>query len=259
MNFEKPLIMGVLNLTPDSFSDGGKFCTPELALKRVKEMIVDGAHIIDVGAESTGPGSKDVSAEEELSRLQPILDRFKSGGVFEEAVFSIDTYKSIIADYALGCGFKMVNDVTALRGDEQMINVLLRHKPYVTLMYSKDSTARTSKKAIEYEDVIETVFDFLFQRKQMLLDAGFPENKIILDPGMGAFVSSIPDYSFEIINRLEELKKLNSPLLVGISRKSCLDGKLEERDEPSVKWSQKAIKNGASIIRIHNVKRMTSS
>lgn len=257
MNFERPLIMGILNLTPDSFSDGGVFCTPELAFERVSQMLLDGADIIDVGAESTGPGSLDVSVEQELARLKPILEKFKAEGLFEKALFSIDTYKHQVAEYALSFGFQIVNDVTALRGDESMIQVLLKYRPYVVLMHSKDPTARTTKEAVEYDDVISSVSDFLLQKKQLLLDVGFPENKIILDPGMGAFISTIPDYSFEIIERLEELKKLNSPLLVGISRKSCLGGKLEDRDKPSAEWSQKAIKNGANIIRIHNVKMMT--
>ena len=241
--------MGVLNLTPDSFSDGGEFNAPRLALKRIEEMIAQGADIIDIGGESTGPGSFDVSAEEELVRVKPIIDAAPVG----KTIFSIDTYKAPIAEYALKHGFQMVNDVTALRGDPKMIDVILKYKPYVVLMYSKDSTPRTTKEAVEYDDVMATIKTFLLERIATLVEVGFPEDKIIIDPGMGAFISSIPDYSFEVIDRLKELTLLGYPILIGISRKSCLGGKLEERDRPSVDWSLKAIQNGAEIVRIHNV------
>jgi dihydropteroate synthase len=251
-----PKIMGVLNLTPDSFSDGGEFNTPDLAIKRIQEMIAQGADIIDIGGESTGPGSSYVSAEEELKRVKPIIDAVEKKGWTNKVLFSIDTYKASVAEYALEHGFGMVNDVTALRGDPKMIDVLLKYKPYVVLMHSKDPTPRTTKKAVEYDDVIASIKNFLLERIGLLVEAGFPEDKIIIDPGMGAFISSIPDYSFEVVNRLKELKLLSFPILVGISRKSCLGGKMEERDQPSVEWSLKALQNGASIIRIHNVELM---
>lgn len=248
--------MGILNLTPDSFSDGGEFNTQESAIARIEDMIAQGADIIDIGGESTGPGSPNVSVEEELRRTKPIIDVIAEKKLTDKTLFSIDTYKASVAEYALENGFKMVNDVTALRGDPKMINVLLRYEPYVVLMYSKDPTPRTTKEAVEYDDVMASIKTFLLERVSTLVEAGFPEDKIIIDPGMGAFISSIPDYSFEVINRLEELKLLGYPILVGISRKSCLGGKMEDRDQPSVEWSLKAIKKGASIIRIHNVELM---
>ncbi len=248
--------MGILNLTPDSFSDGGEFNDPKLAIKRIEAMIAQGADIIDIGGESTGPGSTEVSAEDELARIKPIIDAIAEKKLTDRALFSIDTYKAHSAGYALEHGFKMVNDVTAMRGDPKMIDVLLRYEPYVVLMYSKDSTPRTTKEPMEYDDVIASIKTFLLERVSTLIEAGFSEDKIIVDPGMGAFISSISDYSFEVINRLEELKLLGYPILVGISRKSCLGGKTEDRDQPSVDWSLKALKNGASIIRIHNVELM---
>ena len=248
--------MGVLNLTPDSFSDGGEFNAPEAAVTRIEEMIAQGADIIDIGGESTGPDSPNVSAEEELARIRPIIDTIAEKKLTDKVYFSIDTYKAPIAEYALEHGFQMVNDVTALRGDSDMIGLLLKYQPYIVLMYSKDDTPRTTKEAIEYDNVVASIKTFLLERVSVLAEAGFPEEKIILDPGMGAFISSIPDYSFEVINRLKELKSLGYPILVGISRKSCLGGKLEERDQPSVDWSLKALQNGASIIRIHNVELM---
>ena len=256
MNFEHPLIMGILNTTPDSFSDGGKFSSPEKAWQGIQEIVLAGADIIDIGGESTGPGSQDVSAEEELRRVQPIIDRVSQEDLTKKVIFSIDTYKAPVAEYALEKGFTMVNDVTALRGDPDMMGMLLKYQPYVVLMYSKDDCPRTTREALEYDDVIATIKSFLIERAATLIAAGFPEEKIILDPGMGAFISSIPDYSFEVINRLKELTLLEFPILVGISRKSCLGGTLEERDRPSVEWSLKAIQNGADIIRIHDVSAM---
>lgn len=253
MNFEKPLIMGVLNLTPDSFSDGGKFNRTDLAERRLLELIEQGADIIDIGGESTGPGAPEVSKAEELNRVKSIIDLIAEKKWSEKAIFSIDTYKAAVAKYALQHGFKMVNDVTALRGDPEMLSVLVEYQPHVILMYSKDSTARTTRDVKAYEDVVDYIKNFLKVRTETLLKAGFPRDKIILDPGMGAFVSTIPEYSFEIIKRLKEFDELGFPLLIGISRKSCLGGKLEERDPDSVKWSLKAIENGAKIIRIHNV------
>jgi dihydropteroate synthase len=252
----EPKIMGVLNLTPDSFSDGGEFNTPDTAIRRIEEMITQGADIIDIGGESTGPGSPEVSAEEELARVKPIIDMIAEKKLIDKALFSIDTYKAPLAEYALEHGFQMVNDVTALRGDPKMVEVLLNYQPYVVLMHSKDPTPRTTKEAVEYDDVVASIKTFLLERISLLVEAGFSEERIIIDPGMGAFISSIPDYSFKVINRLKELTLLGFPILVGISRKSCLGGKLEDRDEPSVDWSLKALENGASIIRIHNVALM---
>jgi len=256
VNFDKPLIMGVLNVTPDSFSDGGEFYDPEKAMFRIEEMIEQGADIIDVGGESTRPDSPPVTLEEEMRRVQPVIDAVAERGWMEKAIFSIDTYKAEVAEYALKKGFQMVNDVTALRGDENLIQVLLKYQPYVVLMHSKDSSARTSNAELDYEDVVVEVGDFLLERVDLILQKSFPKEKIILDPGMGGFVSKVPKYSFELIERLSELKVLGYPVMIGISRKSCLGGKLEERDEVSVEWSLKAFQNGASIVRVHDVAGM---
>ncbi|MFH0838142.1 MAG: dihydropteroate synthase [Patescibacteria group bacterium] len=253
-NFQQ--IMGVINLTPDSFSDGGEFNAPDPAIRRIREMIVQGADIVDIGGESTGPGSSNVSVKEELARVRPVIDTIVEKNLTDKTLFSIDTYKTSVAEYALKHGFQMVNDVTALRGDQDMIGILLKYKPYIVLVYSKDPTPRTTKEVVEYDDVIASIKSFLMERISVLVEAGFPEKKIIIDPGMGAFISSIPDYSFEVINRLKELRLLGFPILVGISRKSCLGGRMADRDQPSVDWSLKALQNGASVIRIHNVALM---
>ena len=247
--------MGILNITPDSFSDGGNFLNLQNAAQRIHGMIREGADIIDIGGESTRPDSAPVSSEEEMRRIKPVIDYIYANNLLSKIDFSIDTYKSEIAEYALTNGFTIVNDVSALRGDKKMINVLLRYKPYVVAMYSKDNTSRTSKNKIIYRDVIAEIKFFLRERIKILSDAGFPKNKIIIDPGMGAFVSSDNQYSFEIIERLAELKDLHLPIASGISRK-LFSGDLKNRDAASVLLSRKAIHNGCSIIRIHNVKLM---
>lgn len=257
MDFSLPKIMGILNVTPDSFSDGGKYIRIKDYGLWIRQMIDEVVDIIDVGGESTGPGSSDVSFDDEMRRVKPVIDFVSEAKLTEKVLFSIDTYKSEIAEYALEHGFGMVNDVTALRGDSKMIEVLNRYQPYVVLMYSKDLTARTTTEKIEYDDVIESIKSFLLERIGLLLESGFPEDKIIIDPGMGMFVSANPQYSFEIIERLGELKSLGYPILIGVSRKSFIGGKVDERDPDSVKLSLKAIKNGASIVRIHNVQLMT--
>ncbi|MBU0728061.1 dihydropteroate synthase [Patescibacteria group bacterium] len=259
MDFSKPQIMGVVNATPDSFSDGGDFYNIEDAKSQIQSLIKQGADIIDIGGESTGPGSSDVSLKVEMNRVAPIVDYIAENKLTEKALFSIDTYKAPVARYALEHGFQIVNDVTALRGDPDMIDVLVEYEPYIILMYSKDATPRTTSEKIEYDDVIASIKTFLIGRIVELVDAGFPEDNIIIDPGMGMFVSADPKYSFEIIERLLELKQLSYPICIGVSRKSFLGGKLEDREKPSVEYSLKALKNGASIIRTHNVNKLKES
>jgi len=247
--------MGILNVTPDSFSDGSHESVTNYEL-RITNMIKEGADIIDVGGESTGPGSKDVSLEEEMNRLKPVIDYIEKNKLTDKTIFSIDTYKAPVARYALEHGFEMVNDVTALRGDADMIDVLLEFEPFIVLMYSKDSTPRTSTEDLEYDDVIASIKVFLINQIVDLIDSGFPEDKIIVDPGMGMFVSSDPKYSHEILERLPEFKLLGYPVLVGISRKSFLGGELGSRDKQSAELSFEASQNGASIVRMHDVKRI---
>lgn len=246
---DRPLIMGILNLTPDSFSDGGKFNNLESALKRVKEIEKEGADILDIGGESSGPNSKNVSLEEELNRVIPVLKKIRN---HIKIPISVDTYKSKVARQALEEGADIINDITALRGDPKMAKVIASYKCPVILMYSKDKTARTTIKNKKYSDVIQTIKKFLQERISYAKKQGI--NQIIIDPGMGHFVSAIPKYSFEIISRLKEVKSINYPILIGISRKSFLGGQLKDRDEKALPLSTIAYLNGASIIRTHNIK-----
>lgn len=243
--------MGILNFTPDSFSDGGKFNTIKNALKRLDEMQKQGADIVDIGGESTGPGSKNVAEEEELKRVIPILKQLRK---HTHLPISIDTYKSRTALHSLQEGANIVNDVSALRADKNMAKIIARYKCPIILMYSKDKTPRTTIKNKKYNNVMGTIKSFLNERIQYAKSQGIKSHQIIIDPGMGQFISNIPKYSFEIIANLNALKELNHPILIGLSRKSFLGGKINERDEKAQPLSAIAYLNGASIIRTHDVK-----
>jgi dihydropteroate synthase len=247
----RPTIMGILNVTPDSFSDGGEYNNINAAVQHALQMEAEGADIIDIGGESSGPGSIDVSVEEELKRTISIIKAIRKQS---QILISIDTCKSKVADQAIEAGANIINDVTALRGDPEMAAVAAKHKCPIILMYSKDPSTRTTVKAKEYEDVIATIKNFLLTQSKKAQEAGVAKENIIFDPGMGQFISSIPSYSLEIIARLKELKELGHTLLVGISRKSFLGGKIEERDQIGLALTTIAYLNGVSIIRAHNIK-----
>jgi len=249
LSLDKPVVMGVLNVTPDSFSDGGKFNSIASAVRKVGEMVEQGALIIDVGGESSGPDSKSVSLKEEIKRVVPVVEAVRKK--FPDIFISIDTYKSGVAVAAYKVGADMVNDVTAGRGDSKMFSVVAKLKMPICLMYSKDKNARTTRDKIEYADVIETIDEFLSERVAKAREAGIEQ--IVVDPGMGAFVSMESKYSFEILRRLSELRSLGLPILIGASRKSFLGGKIEDRLVPSLACAVIAVMNGAKIIRAHDV------
>lgn len=247
---KKPLVMGILNLTPDSFSDGSLFNNKKKALKRVLEMEEQGSDIIDIGGESTGPASPEVSLEEEIRRVIPILKVIRKN---TKLPISIDTWKSQLAEMALAEGANIINDVTAMRSDPKIATVAAAHKCPIILMYSKDETPRTTGRNVYYKDIIKTIENFLRKRIRIAEKAGILSENIILDPGMGAFISGIPRYSFEIISRLKELRKLGHPILLGFSRKSFIGGEMSERDFKGQPMSTIAYLNGAGIIRTHDV------
>jgi dihydropteroate synthase len=246
-----PIIMGVLNVTPDSFSDGGKFDSVEKALARALEIEKEGASIIDIGGESSGPNSKYVSLEEELSRVIPLLSKLRKQ---TKMLISIDTYKAEVARQALELGADMINDVTALRGDPEMASVIAKYKCPIVMMYSKDRDVRTKVLAKKYTDVVLTVKKFLSERIKYAEKNGIKKSQIIIDPGMGQFVSAIPSYSFEILGRMGELKTLGLPVLIGVSRKSFLGGEMASRLDKGLAASAIAYYSGAKIFRTHDVK-----
>ena len=240
--------VAVLNVTPDSFSDGGRFKEfgGEVDLVKVaREFLEDGATVLDIGGESTGQGSKEVSLEEELSRVVPAVERIYAA--FPEALISVDTWKSEVAEAALKAGACMVNDVTAGRGDPRIFEVVARYGVPMVLMYSKQNSPRTDREEVQYADVMRTVVDFLRERIAVARAAGVKE--IIVDPGMGAFVSGDPKYSFEILERIEELRELGCPILVGTSRKGFLG---DDRLGMTL-WTTLQLQGRVDYLRVHDV------
>ena len=251
-------IVGALNVTPDSFHDGGQFTSIDTAVARAGQMIEDGADIIEIGGESTGPKSADVPPGEELQRVIPVVRAIRKK--FPAAVISVDTYKSAVAQAALDEGAVMINDVTGGRSDSQMFPAVARSSAQIVLMYAKDPTPRTTIEDRQYDDVVATIKDFLWERKSLAITAGIPEDRIILDPGLGHFVSSDARYSFEIIGRLGEFLDLGSPIFLSPSRKSFLAGpeKLPPADRlpGTIAASAIAVLHGATYIRTHDVQEV---
>lgn len=240
--------VGVLNITPNSFSDGGRFKEQggeDDVVKVALEMLEDGAEVLDIGGESTGPGSTDVSVEEELARVIPVIERIRAAA--PDAILSIDTWKSEVAEAALKAGANWVNDVTAGRGDPRIFEVAAKAGASMVLMYSKQNSPRTDREMVQYDDVMKTVKDFLLGRVAAARAAGVKE--IIVDPGMGAFVSGDPVYSFEIIDRIEELRELGCPILVGTSRKGFLG---EDRLGMTL-WTTLQLVGKVDYLRVHDV------
>jgi dihydropteroate synthase len=244
MGFDKPLIMGILNVTPDSFSDGGQFTSVENAIKHAKQMLKDGADIIDVGGESTRPGSDVVSLEEELARVLPVIDELLK----LDCTISIDTMKPEVAEECLKRGVHMLNDVTGLR-NPKMVKVAAKYNVPVVIMHMR-GIPKTMQVNVEYDDVVEDIKQYLQQQANVATEAGI--SQIILDPGIG-FGKSKED-NYEIIRRLREFTSLGYPILVGPSRKSFLGGDVKGRLPGTLEAVKTCVKNGATIVRVHDVK-----
>jgi dihydropteroate synthase len=246
--FPRPSVIGVLNVTPDSFSDGGVHLDPDVAAAAARRMVEEGAAIVDVGGESTRPGSDGVSVEEELARVVPVLERL--GG---DVPLSIDTTKADVARAALERGAILVNDVTALRGDPELAGVVADAGAYLCLMHMQGEP-RTMQAEPHYTDVASEVAAFLEDRLAFAVAAGIPEERICLDPGIG-FGKTV-EHNLELVRRLDVLTALGRPVLVGYSRKSSLK-KLTGSDDllgASIAAAVAAFERGASILRVHDVK-----
>lgn len=247
-------IVGILNITPDSYADGGFYMDPEKALVRAGELLSEGADILDIGGESTGPGSVDVTQEEELQRIIPVIDRVRKE--FPDARISVDTGKSGVAKEALDRGVMMINDVTAGRNDPAMFSVIAPYAAKLVLMYAKDKTPRTTAEYCEYRDLFGTIRAFLESRIVAAEDAGIVRDRIIIDPGLGHFVSSDPSYSFAVLAQLHRFADM-APVYVSPSRKSFLAGKdklpVADRLHGTTAASAIAALHGASYIRTHDV------
>jgi len=257
---ERTLIMGILNVTPDSFSDGSRFYSVDRAVEHAVQMVRDGADIIDIGGESTRPGSLSVSVDEEINRVAPVLEELvdKVG-----APISIDTYKSEVARMALDLGISMINDVTALQGDKKMVNVVAEHDVPVCLMHMKGNP-RDMQLDPRYDNVVEEVKGFLRERAEYALFNDVKKENIIVDPGLGFGKRTgrgVED-NITILRNLSEFKELGYPVLVGASRKTFIgnvcgkDAQLpvSDRLEGSLAAAVVAVINGADIVRVHDVK-----
>jgi dihydropteroate synthase len=243
--------MGVVNVTPDSFSDGGAFLRPEAAATEAYGMIEEGAAIVDIGGESTRPGSEGISVDEELRRVEPVLGALRGEPV------SIDTSKAEVARVALECGAVMVNDVTALRGDPELAGVVAEAGAYLCLMHMLGEP-RTMQDDPRYDDVVSEVVAFLEERLAFATAAGIPEERICLDPGIG-FGKTV-GHNLELLARLDEIAALGRPVVVGASRKRFLGRILGDEEAltgpvaAGVAVAVMAYERGASIFRVHDVK-----
>jgi dihydropteroate synthase len=250
--FPRPSVMGVVNVTPDSFSDAGVNLAAEDAVASARRMVAEGAAIVDVGGESTRPGAVAVPLDEELGRVLPVLE-----AVAGELPVSIDTAKAEVARRAVELGAELVNDVTALRGDPEMARTVAESGAYVCLMHMQGEP-RTMQARPTYDDVVSEIGAFLEERLRFAVEAGIREELICLDPGIG-FGKTV-EHNFELIRRLDELAAIGRPLVVGFSRKSSLGkilGDPEAKTGPlsaSIAAAVAAYERGATILRVHDVR-----
>ncbi|OQX90079.1 MAG: dihydropteroate synthase [Candidatus Coatesbacteria bacterium 4484_99] len=251
LNIEEPFIMGILNITPDSFFDGGKFFDEKKALKRLEEMLEEGAHIIDIGGMSTRPGSEPIPEEEELRRVLPaVREAVKLG-----ALISVDTYRGKVADKAINAGAHIINDVSALRWDELLVKTVSDSGVGYILMHSL-TTPKDMQKSPQYEDVVGEIYDFLRERLEFAVQAGIDFESTVVDFGIG-FGKRLRD-NLALLYNIGTFKGLGRPILVGASRKRfikmSLGLEMEERLMPSVACAIYSIMKGADIVRVHDVK-----
>ncbi|MBR0598646.1 dihydropteroate synthase [Sinanaerobacter chloroacetimidivorans] len=242
---KKTFIMGILNLTPDSFSDGGDYVSVDKAVEHAKKMLRDGADIIDIGGESSRPGHVRITAEEELRRVIPVIKRLKRE---TSAILSLDTIRAEVAEEAVRNGIHMINDIWGFQEDKGLASVAAKYGTPVVLMHNQNGT--------EYEgDMIEEIKRFLMESVRIAAEAGVKDDKIILDPGLG--FGKTPEQNLRVMSRLGEIKSLGYPVLLGASRKSMigkiLDVPPKDRDEGTIATTVLGIVQGMDIVRVHNV------
>ena len=252
------LIMGVLNVTPDSFSDGGKFFAAEKAIEHGLKMAADGADIVDVGGESTRPGAEPIAADEELRRVIPVIEKLRTK---IDVPISIDTSKTEVALAAIQSGASIVNDVTGGRGDDGMLSVIAKTKSALIIMHMQ-GTPRTMQKQPRYDDVVSEVAFFFRQQYACAIGCSIDPMAIAFDPGIG-FGKTL-DHNLELLAQLERLRAHDRPLVIGVSRKSFL-GKLiespdmDDRGAPAVALTALLRTRGADVFRVHDVKENVSA
>lgn len=246
------LLMGILNVTPDSFSDGGRYADTEKAVERATQMIEEGADIVDVGGESSRPGSFPVDAEVETSRVLPVIEQLKAK---TDILISVDTQKSVVAEAALKAGAHIINDISALESDRRMMEVARRYKAGLILMHKKGES-REMQNDPQYGNVADEVGDYLKERVNFLSETGIASETIAIDPGIG--FGKTTEHNIELIAHLERMRECHRPVVIGLSRK-CFLGQLtgravNERLAASLGALAYCLFKGASVMRVHDVK-----
>jgi len=255
-DLNRPLVMGILNISPDSFSDGGQYLDFDEALKRAETMIEEGVDIIDIGGESTRPGSDPVSVDEELKRITPIIKALKKNS---KIIISVDTYKPRVMEQVIDMGVAMINDVFALQ-QPGAIDIIKKSNVGICLMHMQ-GTPKTMQVNPTYKDVVNEVKSFLEERAHSLIAEGVDSERIILDPGFG--FGKTFEHNITLLQNLESFQSLEFPLLVGLSRKSfirkILSGDHDDHLSGSISAAILSILKGAKIVRVHDVKETQSA
>ncbi|ALA58201.1 dihydropteroate synthase [Nitrospira moscoviensis] len=251
---ERPLIMGIVNVTPDSFYDGGRYADPGAAVAHAVALVEQGADILDIGAESTRPGAAPISEQEEIDRLIPVVS---AAARRVRLPISVDTTKARVAELAIAAGASIINDVSALRFDPGMAGVIARSDAAVVLMHMQ-GTPRTMQQAPHYSDVVGEIREFFRERMQVAEQAGISESRIVLDPGIG--FGKLLVHNLDILAHLSSFAMLNRPLLIGVSRKGFI-GQLVDRPAAEREWGTAAavalaVDRGVQILRVHDVAMM---
>ncbi len=253
LDLERPLVMGVLNVTPDSFSDGGEFINIKDAISRAHQIINEGADIIDIGGESSRPGAEGIKPEEEIGHVIPVIEAIRK---ISDLPISIDTTKAVVAEEAIKAGADIINDISAMRFDSRMIEVALEYETPVILMHMLGKP-KTMQANPNYDNCIAEIKEFFEERIEFCRSKGMAEDKIIIDPGIG-FGKRLQD-NLDIIKNLNEFKALGCPIMLGSSRKSFIskitkrDGQPSERIGGSIASMLLAVSKGCNIVRVHDV------
>jgi dihydropteroate synthase len=249
-------LMGVLNVTPDSFSDGGQFNTVDTAIAQAQYLIESGAHILDIGGQSARPQAEEISLADELDRVIPVIEALRSGGV--EVPISVDTTRAAVARAAVAAGADWVNDISGAVMDGEMLGTIADLKVPIALMHMR-GTPKTMMQMTDYEDLMGEIYEFLAQRVEAAIAAGIPPHHIMLDPGIGFAKNGAQN--LEILRQLSKLRSLGFPLLVGTSRKSFIGHILNQPNAQERVWGTAAtccaaIAQGADVLRVHDVREM---
>jgi dihydropteroate synthase len=248
LTLDNPIWMGIVNITPDSFSDGGLFFETSAAVDHALQLIEDGADIVDFGGESTRPGSESVSAEEELNRIMPVLQQLRK--YQPDIPISIDTTKAAVAKEVLAAGADIINDVSGL-SDYEMISVLQKTGAGYCLMHTQ-GIPRTMQNNPQYENVITEIFKFLENRRTIMIESGITPETIVTDPGLG-FGKTL-EHNWQLVENIAHFHRLKAPILVGHSRKRFIAEKFTDREEGTRLVSRKLLDGGVHILRVHEVK-----